>query len=402
MSAPDLINENLKVIKVLHQVLMAATAAILAFALRPDLTREYKAALDELAALKQVSYGGWSNYVAQRYKEGTDRDVRFVRSTVRQSGLHVKGVPNISIPVFCDQVPYPGSRLLDLDTFFAKTQRIGYMKFITERQPLAEQFAKWKTGRNLNANIIALNVSATSGVQYPDGSPMLDWLNRSPSGTSSVPIYLVTDEQGLQPTFIIFTYSVSSETGTFALDWLRNDAFGKRLVDPKTGIVFPHLKIFWHQINQDNPDQATVFLQEESEANTRGTVSFFGIPVERSLAISAGPVVSFCILLFMGLHLVHFRSLPLANDAINYPWVGLFQNWLALIVTFISVVILPALANAALIYRYGQMHEWVSRASVFVTFFVIITGTWALVEVLKVRKLYRRLSEVSAKMEVPT
>jgi hypothetical protein len=51
MSVPDFVNENLKTIKVLHQLLMAVSAAILAFALRPDLTPDYKAALDELAAV---------------------------------------------------------------------------------------------------------------------------------------------------------------------------------------------------------------------------------------------------------------------------------------------------------------------------------------------------------------
>lgn len=398
----ELLNENLKVIKVLHQVLMAASAAILAFALRPDLTRDYKAALEEIAALKQVSFGGWSNFVAQRYKAETTQDVKFARSVVHQAGLRVKGVPNIGIPVFCDQVPYPNSRLLDLDTFFAKSQTIGFMKFSTERQPLIEQLTKWKAGRNPNANIIALNVSGNSGVQYPDGSPMLDWLNRSTSGTSNLPIYLVTDEQSSQPQFIVFTYSVVSETGPFALDWLRNDTFGQRLVAQKTGVVFPHLKIFWHQINQHTPDQATVFLQEESEANTRGTLSFFGIPVERRLAISAGPVLSFCILLFMGLHLVHLRSLPLTNEAIKYPWVALFRSWLAKTVTFTSLLILPVSANSALIYRYGQISEWSSRISVIVTFFVVISGGWVLIEIHRVHMVYLRMAAASAKMEVPT
>jgi len=398
----ELLNENLKVIKVLHQILMAVSAAILAFALRPDLSRDYKAALEEIAALKQVSFGGWSNYVAQHYKAATNQDAKFVRAVVHQAGLRVRGVPDINIPVFCDQVPNSNSRLLDLDTFFAKTQTIGFMKFSTERQPVLDQLTKWKAGRNPNANIIAFNVSSNSGIQYPGGSPMLDWLNRSTSGTSNVMIYLVTDEPALQPGFVSFTYSVSSETGPFALDWLRNDTFGQRLVDPKTGVVFPHLKTFWHQINQHTPDQATVFLQEESEANTRGTLSFFGIQVERRLAISAGPVVSFCILLFMGLHLVHFRSLPMTSDAIRYPWVALFHNWLAKIVTFTSLLILPVSANLALISRYGQMNELSSRISVVMTFLISISGVWVLIEVHRVRLAYFRMAAASDKMEVPT
>src|SRR5882762_7876646 len=127
MNTPNALVENLKVIKVLHQLLMAVTAAILAFALRPDLTQEYKASLDELAALKQVSWGGWSNYVAHRYQNELDQDSRLLRTWVRQAGLRVKkDAVGPVIPVFGDQVPYVGTgRLLDLDTFFSSTQRIG-------------------------------------------------------------------------------------------------------------------------------------------------------------------------------------------------------------------------------------------------------------------------------------
>lgn len=386
MSTPESANENLKVIKVLHQLLKAVTAAILAFALRPDLTQEYKAALSELATLKQLSYGGWSNYIGQRYKTDMDQDVRFIRGVVRQAGLRVKGTPNIVIPVFGEQVPYSGSRLLDLETFATKTQRIGILKFTNERQPILEQLAKWKAGRNPQVAIVALNLSANSGVQYPDGTQMLDWLNRSPFGTSSFPLYLVTDEQGVQPGYIILTYSIFSETGTFALDWLRKDTFGQRIVDSKS-VVFPHLKVFWHQVNQDNPDQATVFLQEELEANTRGTLSFFGIPVERSLAISAGPVVSFCILLFMVLHLMHLRSLSPDGDVIrSYPWVALFRSKLAAATTWASLLFLPVVVNAALIQRYGQIGDWSSRIGMISTFLAFVTGAWVLFEIYRVRK----------------
>ncbi len=281
----DAVVENLKAIKVLHQLLMAVTAAILVFVLRPDLTQKYKDSLDELAALKQVSWGGWSNYVAHRYQDALDRDNKFLRNWIREAGLPVKkDAQGPIIPVFGDQVPFPGTgKLLDLDTFFSKAQRIGVMKISAiERQPFLGQIAKWKAGRNPNVTITMLNLSVNSGLQYPDGSLMLDWLNRSPSAMSRFPLYLNTDDQPSQPSYIVVTYSIQSETGPFALDWLRKDTFGQKIVDAKTGNVFPRLKAFWHQVNQDGPDQATVFLQEEMAANARGTLSFFGISVKES------------------------------------------------------------------------------------------------------------------------
>jgi len=399
MNTPNALVENLKVIKVLHQLLMAVTAAILAFALRPDLTQEYKASLDELAALKQVSWGGWSNYVAHRYQNELDQDSRLLRTWVRQAGLRVKkDAVGPVIPVFGDQVPYVGTgRLLDLDTFFSSTQRIGVTRVKpSERQSFLQQAAKWKSGRGPTVSIVALNLSVnSSGLQYNNGSLMLDWLNHSPSAISAFPLYLNTDEQPPpQPSFVLVSYSIQSETGAYALDWLRNDTFGQRIVDPKTGTLLPHLKAFWHQINQDGSDQAIVFLQEELAANTRGTLSFFGIPVERSLAVTAGPVATFCILLFMGLHLMHFRSLSPDNGAIrDYPWVALFHSTLAAATAYASILILPTAANGVLLYRFGQTKEWSTRIGTFAVLLVLLEGVWILFEVSKVRKRSRLLGD---------
>lgn len=395
MDTPNALIENLKVIKVLHQLLMAVAAAILAFALRPDLTQEYKASLDELAVLKQVSWGGWSNYVARRYQNELDRDSQLLRTWVGQAGLRVrKGAVGPVIPVFADQVPYVGTgRLLELDTFISSMQRIGVMSIKPdERQSFLQQIAKWKAGRAPTVSIVALNLSVnSSGPQYNNGSLMLDWLNRSPSAVSVFPLYLNTDEQPpSQPSFVLVSYSIQSETGAYALDWLRNDTFGHRIVDQKTGTLLPHLKAFWHQINQDSPDQAIVFLQEELAANTRGTLSFFGIPVERSLAVIAGPVATFCILLFMGLHLMHFRSLPLDNGSIrDYPWVALFHSALAAATAYASILILPAAANGVLLYRFGQTKEWSTRIGACALVLVLVEGVWILSEVSKVRKRSR-------------
>ncbi len=381
------VNENLKAIKVLHQALIAVTAAIVAFAFRPDLTPSYKAALEELATFKQVPQAAWSNYVNHRYKERLDQNSRLIRAVVADAGLTVKGTPYVDCPVFGDQVPYEGSKLLDWDTFFSRTHQIGFMELRpSDGQSLLRQINTWGAARNPKPTIIALSLSFDSGVRYPGGSLMLDWLNRPTVGTSSALLYLTTDQREYQPASVTVTYSINSETGKFPLDWLRSDTFGQKLVDSKTDVVLPHVKVFWDKINQDTPDQATVFLQGQLEANTRGTLSFFGIPVERSLAVSAGPLITFCILVFLILHLRHLRSLTADAEVIrSFPWVVFFSGWLAAITTYTSVFLLPVSANVALIWRYRQPGEWSSRIGEFLTLCVVIAGVWVLFEVRKVR-----------------
>jgi hypothetical protein len=86
--APEsLIIENLKTLRVLHQLLMVVAAAILAFALRADLSKQYRGALDELAALKETPFEKWVTFISDRYKDDREHNDNFARSIVRQAGL---------------------------------------------------------------------------------------------------------------------------------------------------------------------------------------------------------------------------------------------------------------------------------------------------------------------------
>ena len=65
----EIMTENVKTLRVLHQLLMVVASAILVFALRVDLSKDYKAALEELSALKEISFDSWIPFVRERYKD---------------------------------------------------------------------------------------------------------------------------------------------------------------------------------------------------------------------------------------------------------------------------------------------------------------------------------------------
>ena len=66
---------------------MVVAAAILAFALRADLSKDYKAALDELAALKETPFGNWVTFIAERYSTSENENDKFVRDIVQRASL---------------------------------------------------------------------------------------------------------------------------------------------------------------------------------------------------------------------------------------------------------------------------------------------------------------------------
>jgi len=61
--AMSLLTENLKTLRALHQLLMVVSAAILVFALRVDLSKDYEAALDELRTVKELDFTKWVTFV---------------------------------------------------------------------------------------------------------------------------------------------------------------------------------------------------------------------------------------------------------------------------------------------------------------------------------------------------
>ena len=222
------------------------------------------------------------------------------------------------------------------------------------------------------------------------GQQMMDWRNPPmvPATTVNFSIADVPQTVPNQPVFALVSFKLISEDGHFALEWLKKDTFGQKLIDAKTDEVMPHLKLFWDKVNGLTPEAATIFLQEQLEATARGTVSFFGIPVETRLAISASPVICFSILLFLCLHIRHLRlTQGSIGNAAKFPFAPLFKGAAgALLVTYATVLVLPVLANGELLARFGDWTQWSTRVGAVFTGLTTVTGVWAVVEIHCLRK----------------
>jgi hypothetical protein len=388
-----LVTENLKTLRLLHQLLMVVAAAILVFALRADLSKDYKAALDELAALKETPFETWGTFIAERYNTYESQNDKFVRDIVQRASLPLQGNPNLNEPVFGDVPPYKeNAKLLQLDAFISGNQKIGVLKLNADKQAAAEQLKRLVAARNPHPVVSGMWLSGFAGGY---GQQILDWRNPPLVPTLTLNFNINDQPQTTpnQPVWVVVSFSIFSEKGHFAADWLKGDSFGHKLMDPNTGQVFPHLKTFWEKLNALNVEEATVFLQEQLEASTRGTLSFFGIPVERSLAISAGPIVSFSILLFLCLHIRHFRSIAVEIDSVpRYPFFLLFRGAMgALLVTYATVLVLPVLANEELLRRFGNSDERSTKWGAVFAFLVAVTGVWTIIEIHLLRRRWFRV-----------
>lgn len=382
-----LVTENLKTLRVLHQLLMVVSAAILVFALRVDQSKDYKGALDELRAVKEVDFTKWVTFVRDRYTDYQRQNDKFVRDIVRLAGLPLQGNPSLQEPVFGDEAR--AGTLLQLDALLSTNQKIGVLKLIGDKKAAAEQLKHAVAQRNPHPVVLGMWLSGFSGGY---GQEMLDWRNPPMVPATTVNFSIADQPQTTpnQPVFAVVSFKVVSQQGHFALEWLKKDTFGQRLVDSKTGEVLPHLKLFWDKVNGLTPDEAMIFLHEQLEATTRGTVSFFGIPVETRLAISASPVICFSILFFLCLHVRHVRLLS-ANieEAAEFPFAPLFKGTSgALVVTYATVLLLPIFANLDLLRRFGDWAEWSTKVGAA---FAVLAGATAIWTVVEIHRLRRRL-----------
>jgi hypothetical protein len=382
-----LVTENLKTLRVLHQLLMVVSAAILVFALRIDQSKDYKGALDELRAVKEVDFTKWVTFVRDRYSDYQSQNDKFVRDIVRLAGLPLQGNPSLQEPVFGDEAR--AGTLLQLDALLSANQKIGILKLVGDKRVPAEQLKHAVAQRNPHPVVIGMWLSGFSGGY---GQQMLDWRNPPMVPATTVNFSIADQPQTTpnQPVFAIVSFKVVSEEGHFALEWLKKDTFGQSLVDSKTGEVLPHLKLFWEKVSGLTPDEAMIFLHEQLEATTRGTVSFFGIPVETRLATSASPVICFSILLFLCLHVRHVRLMAgNIEEAADFPFAPLFKGTSgALLVTYATVLVLPILANVELLGRFGNWAEWSTRVG---GAFAVLTGATAVWTVVEIHRLRRRL-----------
>jgi hypothetical protein len=379
-----MLTENLKTLRVLHQLLMVVAAAILVFALRVDRSRDYRAALDELRAMQDLNFSGWVTFVRDRYKTYGNQNDEFVRDIVKLAGVPLQGNPSLQEPVFGDDIR--AGTPLQLDAFVKSNQKIGILELVGDKHVPAEQLKHSMATRNSHPVVEGMWLSFQGGY----GQEMMDWRNPPmvPATTVNFSIADVPQTVPNQPVFAMVSFKLISEEGHFGLEWLKEDTFGQKLIDPKTGEVLPHLKMFWEKVSGLTPEAATVFLEEQLEATTRGTVSFFGIPVETRLAISASPVVCFSILLFLCLHIRHIRLAQGSIEAaVNFPFAPLFKAVFgALLVTYATILVLPTLAVFELLVRFGDWSQWSTRVGTVFAVLTTLTGMWTVVEIHRLRK----------------
>lgn len=371
---------RLKALKSLQQLICLAAAAVLAFALTPNHSREYRAALNELEHFRKVSLTDYPAYVKQQLanQEKSNRDL--LLKVVKQAHLPYRHPLLFSEPIIMAAPPQGAFlRLRDFEEFVTARHAV-YVCMLDNEHSIASQLArhlKEKVHQPFKITGIYADSGSMSVIRnVVIADPVV--LHNSPNA-ESLQFVLFT---GLpEPPSISFSVGCTfkpSANQHLALDWLRSDENGKYLVT-KTGQVFPKLKPFWARIADMGPDNATLFLQERIEATTRGTLSFFGVPVDRGLILIAGPAVLFGLMLFFLLHLREVNGSPSWSEketgsARDYPWIACFRDRLSEMTTYGCLIVLPIGSSLLLLCQHGHLEDGSTWWGAGLTILLTIVG----------------------------
>jgi hypothetical protein len=153
---------------------------------------------------------------------------------------------------------------------------------------------------------------------------------------------------------------------------------GAQLVDPKSDDVFPKLRKlgFWRSLGiEKDVDTAIFSLQKKLDSINTETTSFFGISVNKNIALWAGPFVCFAIAWFFLRHLSQINALGYSRETLqSYPWVAIFPGWLSGLTTYISLLFLPPVANLPLLYNYRHSRDLSTWAGIGFTVLMVVVG----------------------------
>jgi hypothetical protein len=345
-----------------------------------------------LESYRKISLSDYALYVKQQLAAQEKANRILLLKAVKQAHLPFHGRPIVSEPVIMDYPVQGFFRLRDFEQFVSARHTVGVFMVDDERDVLTQLTEQMKEKVKVPVVLTEIYTNLSSS-QTPNGVQIVDPVVIQNSPHAEGLQFLVSS--GLpQPPIISFSVECTfkpSEDLYPTLTWLKSDENGKKLIDPKSGVIFPRLRPFWERIADMGVDNATLFLQERIEATTRGTLTLFGVSVDRDLILVAGPAALLALMLFFWLHLRHVNVSASwveheIESARDYPWVACFQDRLSGAITYIWLIVLPIGSALLLLINHGALSEATTQWGAGLTLLLIVAGIFAALAVRRFRK----------------
>jgi hypothetical protein len=419
------VEENLKSLRLIHQVIIGVSAAILAFALSPEIRPQYESALAELNALRRLEYEDYASFVNETLNSRDPQVIREVQEQYKAAFKEITDSPisekfNVRFPLHCPW-PQDNATVEDYISFFKGDNKIEAILGTNDRLAIRESIEKAlknvRRGRskgdeivsNLPQNTVLLSISFALPNKSPDHQIPTQGLD---SKGSEVFRQLPQKELEEEVIYLSFEYvsadgdkhylvasaPISPRTfelvGPHAKNWLVSKPEIHHLIvqdDDGQEIFFKNVRAFSNQLSGMKPTEAARFLQERLDS-ARREITFLGISVEERVAVWTGPSL---ILILLSYFLAHLWNLPRVEtdekkDALTlFPWIGLFPDALSKAFTYITVAFVPAVSGILLLLRSGHWPEIPTLIGGLMNLLSVALGIWAVREIRRIEHQHK-------------
>ncbi len=404
-------DESLKSARLTYLALLAVCATVLLFGFSPSKTPMYQAAIDQLETLASIDNAAMQSALGEAVNDELG-DFDFTSEFTLNMTKYVSGearagidfAPAAMVPHYMESFPSEAS-LAEIETYiladpalyvfkpdqqawdqavqkglrniYRQVSRTDARSFVIESLDLKDTAVLWKIS---NVGVGALGRGKPIDAQ---ATLTIHWDYHYDATPQAIPV------RGRFEPVLSATFS----------SWMdRQESLRDlRFRQNSHTLVFPKLRPVWDQVRASTIDAAIAALGQNIAASKKH-ITVLGLNVSEDVVSLVAPLAILSLVVYLLTHLKHIWQIREGNIAIlmSYPWMALFPETLARLLTLVTLLLLPTTANVVILLRVWDIHSplaWIGLAC-----FVLSL----LVEVGVLKKLAMLQREISTHLRAPS
>lgn len=327
-------DETLHTLRTVHAAIVATSAAVLVLVVSPREADIYRAALRELQTWRHVRVADYRQALeAQLSSTFAQESILSPHELMPKGEVTANLEPHVALPTDVPAEPLESG-----------SYRVATLLDVTAADEPVRVFVPDAAGRSKI-------LSTTAGCAESD-VPTLSEFRLSLNDEFSAEFYA---ECGNRPARVYqetISGTMQEVSDTAFVRWLVNqpEAPSLRRMSAGTVVWFPHVRALRDELGDVSLSEAARLLTSRVSAERR-RLSLFGLEIDESLAVIAGPA-TLSLLMFYALAFLRHANTVFASARLGEitpaAWVGVMRGRLAGALTIVTLVILPPTAGFAL------------------------------------------------------
>ena len=386
--------EVLKTTRFIHRLIVAVSAAILTFALAPDLYQRYNDAAEDARALQNLDLArGFAKYAAEKVDETANEwgIGQAIRDVVKAEGFALPSQDAFTRG--SDVLPYSDELPVQVEEETPILNRARTQLTVGEIFQLLSEAGPVRVFKPQDESFRQQLGACLQEATRDKDKPLSSLINRGSGGhhfvtsikleahdweaRSAILSVEIDDEAGrsIEDTKKISVEGTVVELPGFRL-WLEKQPGALTVIDWPNEL--PRLSKVRQYVEDEQLGDAVRILREKAYDNRR-TLTLGSVSLQGEMALALGAAAMLAVLLYFLAHLQHLVRMHSRCDYLReakvFPWMPLFPGGLSETLTLVSLGLIPLSSIAVLLWRSWDVSEsvmpWFGTMAVLAVFVVL-------------------------------